>query len=298
MRIKLKKDYQKKLILLAKEENNLTWGALSKKIGVSEQYLRNELKKEKTTLSKEVYERLKKLTKENFDSFIEEILQDDWGRSKGGKNQRNVQLLLNEPSIILAEMVGIILGDGNLWEKEGGYYYVRICGDSIKDKDYLINYVCPLFKKLFGVSPNIIKHKTHNELFLSKGNKDIIFTLKKFGLKTGDKIKNDVGIPDWVFDSKDYLKACIRGLVDTDGSVCPITGRNYSYIWFSSNIPRLRSDFSKAMALLGIQTSKWNYKKGHAPEVYIGSKKSIERFFKEVGFSNLKHLRKFHAPVV
>lgn len=105
-------------------------------------------------------------------------------------------------------------------------------------------------------------------------------------------------IPSWIFKRKNYLKACIRGLIDTDGSVCPITGRNYSYIWFSSDISNLRRGFDKAVKILNIHTSKWNFLDGHAPEVYIGGKASIERFFKDVGFSNPKHLRKFHAPVV
>lgn len=52
------------------------------------------------------------------------------------------------------------------------------------------------------------------------------------------------------------------------------------------------------MKILDFKISKWNIREGHAPETYIGKKSSIERFFKEVGFSNPKHRKKFHAPMV
>ena len=80
-----------------------------------------------------------------------------------------------------------------------------------------------------------------------------MYTLNNFGIKPGNKKQNNVGIPNWIFDSKKYLRACIRGLIDTDGGVCAITGRNYSYIWFNSDIPNLRKTFSEAMQLLEIK---------------------------------------------
>lgn len=93
----------------------------------------------------------------------------------------------------------------------------------------------------------------------------------------------------------------IRGLIDTDGTVIPITGRNYSYIWFSCSISNLRISFDKAMKLLGYKTSKWNNcnkETERAPETYIGAKKLIQKYYKEIGFSNPKHRTRFKAPVV
>jgi len=204
------------------------------------------------------------------------------------------KLLQTEYSVELAELIGIILGDGNLWEKVG-HYYLRICGHSEDDKEYLFNFVKPLIKKLFGIDMDFYYHKTGKEVFLTKGSKDLIFTLKYFGLKTGDKIKNKFSIPDWIFESEEYLKACIRGLIDTDGTVLPITGRNYSYIWFTSGNPVLRKDFEKAMEILGYKISKWNFSR--TAETYIGAKGLIRKYYKEIGFSNTKHQRRFKCPV-
>jgi len=297
MRIKLKKRYQRKLILLAKEKGNLNWRKLSKELNLAENYLKNELKKEKRTLSEKSYKKLCKISKVNFDNYIKEKLDNNWGRSKGGLTFSNPKLLIKNPSEELAELVGIILGDGNIWSKTG-YHYVKICGDSEKDKEYLLAYVKPLFEKLFRQKMHFHYHKKCKELFLSKGSRDIVLTLKYFGLKPGNKKKNNIEIPKWIFKSNKYLRACIRGLIDTDGSLCPITGRDYHYIWFSSNIENLRKSFDLAMKKLGFKTSKWNIRENRTPDVYIGGKEMIKKYTETINFKNKRHLSKLNAPVV
>ncbi len=294
MRIILGKGYQKKLILNAKEKNNFTWEELTMKLGFTKHYWSNELFNEKISINEKTYSSLCKLVGENFDKYIEKKLDDNWGRSKGGKNSgsfREPKLLIKKPSKELAEIVGIILGDGNIYSKKG-YYYVRICGDSIKDRDYLLNHVKPMFDHLFDCKMYSIEHKIANELFISIGNKDIVYTLKHFGLKDGDKMKNNVKIPNWIFESEDYIRACVRGLIDTDGCVCPITGRNYPYIWFSCAIENLRKSFDKAMKKIGIKTSKWNIRPPRTPDIYIGSKEMINKYIQTISFKNERHLTK------
>jgi intein/homing endonuclease len=244
MRIKLKKGIQKKMILDVKNKKSLTWKDFSKKIGVSETYLKWDLFNEKRTLSEEVYHELCNLLGNDFDKEIIKKLEEGWGRSLGGINStKKEKLVLNKKSNNLAELVGILLGDGNLWERKGGYYYISIAGDSEKDKDYLLNYVNPLFESLFNKKLNVKVSNQKKGMYLYLGDKNILFTLKNFGLKSGNKKKNNVGIPLWIFEKEEYLKACIKGLMDTDGSLCPITGRDYPYIWFSSAIENLRLDY-------------------------------------------------------
>ena len=109
-----------------------------------------------------------------------------------------------------------------------------------------------------------------------------------------NKKKNNISIPKWIFKDKKYIKACIRGLIDTDGCVVPITGRNYTYIWFKSIIPNLRNSFSKAMNILGYKIAKWSGKE--TPQTYIGKKDLIRKYYKEIGFHNPYHIRRFMMP--
>src|SRR3989338_424743 len=290
MRIKLKEGYQKRLILSAK--NNLTWIELSGVLKINQSYLSNELKNEERLLSKELYKRLCKIANLNFDCYIKEKLNDNWGRAKGGLNSlKKEKILINEKSEELAELVGIILGDGNIWVRKP-YYYLTIVGDSKKDRNYILNYVKPLFRKLFNKELHVRTHKSNNELFIYTGSKNVIFTLRHFGLTSGDKKKNNIKIPSWIFKSNKYIKACIRGLIDTDGCVCPITGRNYPYIWFSCGIENLRKSFDLAMKKLGIKTSNWNIRKNRTPDIYIGSKEMIKKYMQTISFKNKRHLTK------
>jgi len=59
----------------------------------------------------------------------------------------------------LAEFIGIILGDGNIYSYKKGkkirVYNVRIAGDSRNDYEYLTNYVASLSKDLVGLQPRI-----------------------------------------------------------------------------------------------------------------------------------------------
>lgn len=304
MRIRLKEGYQRKLVLLAKSENNFTWERLAERLGVARNYLVNEIRTEKRTLSEVIYNTLCNLADVNFDKHIVNRLDDNWGRSKGGVNSgsfREPKLLVKKTSVELAELIGIILGDGNIWcDGSKGYYYLRICGDSEKDRDYLLNYVKPLVENLFNVKMFFTKYTGKNEMIIGVGNKDVVHTLNYFGLPAGNKKKNDVGIPNWIFESDEYLKVCIRGLIDTDGCVCPITGRDYPYIWFTSNIENLKNTFKKAMDQLGFRTSKWRVHEKRGDDTYIGNKEHINKYIQTISFKNKRHLDRLSkfAPIV
>ena len=81
----------------------------------------------------------------------------NWGQIKGGKLSSGTTKTITIPpkNEKLAELVGILLGDGNIHVykgKKSTSYAVRIAGDSNKDKKYLIDYVKPLCDSLFDVN--------------------------------------------------------------------------------------------------------------------------------------------------
>jgi cyanate lyase len=95
--ILLKRGYQKRLILDSKNKKEYTWKELANKLGVNENYLISELVNEKRSLSKAVFEKLSIFSEKNYRSFILKELEDNWGRSKGGKNSaKKEQVLVKE----------------------------------------------------------------------------------------------------------------------------------------------------------------------------------------------------------
>ena len=304
MKVRLKEGKQKELILLAKED--LSWKKLSQKLKVNEGYLFRDLKYEKRLLSDELYENLCKLAKVNFDDYILEKLGDNWGKIKGGlKSTSNAKKFLQpEISKDLSEIFGIILGDGHLSEIKNGskirVYCIRISGNYKTDKEYMFNYVPNLFKKVFNKTGSILKTKDNNGCYFTIYGKKIVEFMKINGFKPGNKIKNKQRMPNWIKEDRSFLKYCIRGLIDTDGSIHLISKNNKNLrIDFTSYIPELLEDVRSGLIKLGFNPSKIISNK----HIFLSRKEEIEKYVKEVGFGNSKNLNRYYcfktsAPVV
>lgn len=218
------------------------------------------------------------------------------GRIKGGKKAVEINLKLsngfvkrksiNEPnkSIILAELFGIILGDGHV-----GKYGFGVTLNKHTDYQYS-RYVINIIKNLFSVNPKVFTRD--NYIQIDTVAIRVIEFLLKNGLKRGSKIKNQVDVPLWIKNNFQYSIACMKGLVDTDGCIYfdkhTIKGVKYSSICLDfTNHSKPLLDFAKSLfQSLGYKanSSKWS--------VRLRTRKDVENYFTEVGFSNLKHKNK------
>lgn len=224
-----------------------------------------------------------------------------WGQIKGGKISSGTtkKILIPPENEKLSELIGIILGDGNLYthqEKKSSSYMIRITGDGNKDREYLLEYVKPLCESLFGLEIKVREHRTFNELFIVINSKNALQFLVSKGLKEGDKIKNKVGIPKWIVNNKRFLRACIRGLIDTDGSLYELKP-HWPGLWqicFTSKSRRIITDVRNGLIELGIGCSNIYEDKNpkRALKLYITKKSELGKFYKEIGFSNPKHQNK------
>lgn len=222
---------------------------------------------------------------------------------KEHKSWGNIKVInIPEKDVKLAELVGILLGDGNIYScvksKKICSYSVRIAGDFEKDRDYHLNYIAPLCNDLFKIKVRIRNHTVNNERFVCLDRKLLIDFLISIGLKSGDKIKNQVGIPSWIFENIEFLKACLRGLIDTDGSVYRMSNRDSNLIRmeFTNHNKTLLNDARAAFIKLGFNPSKIISNK----KIFISRQSDIARYIREIGFSNNKHIEriKIFSPVV
>ena len=137
------------------------------------------------------------------------------------------------------------------------------------------------------------------ELFVYRQSKDLAHTLIHFGLTPGNKKKLNLKVPEWIFSDKDYIKGFVRGLIDTDGCVCPKTrSHKYPSIWYRSVIPNLRKGFDEMLEQLEIHHSKWT--DIAVPQCCIGRHEDVIKYYKQIGFNNPRHIRRFQkfAPMV
>jgi intein/homing endonuclease len=205
----------------------------------------------------------------------------------------------------LAEFIGIMLGDGNIFSLKSGkkisVHSIRIAGDSRNDAEYLTNFVAPLTENLFHIKPKIFDHKHFNCTYVAVYSIQLVRFLGTHGLKPGNKIKNKLSIPAWVWNDKKSLKACLRGLVDTDGSVYELSPnwKGLYQLSFKSKNKRLLNDVRDAFLQLGFCISKIT----RNDSVCLTKKTELMKYYKEVGFNNPKHRMKIErsfkiSPVV
>lgn len=303
MKIRLKKGKQRELILISK--GILSWREFGIKLNIAPSYLSGDLKREKRLIDSILYNELCRISKSNYDKYIVERLKDNWGKVKGGINSKGSTLRLEKPEncVELAEFVGALLGDGSLNAyREGkkiGTYSLKIAGDINKDKDYHQDYLKKLSEKIFNINTKEIISPRKNERFLVMYSKELVTFFENMGIRPGNKIKNKSTIPRWIYEKKEYLTSCLRGLIDTDGSIFRMSRRNKNLlrISFTNYNLTLLKDARNAFTKLEFNPSKIINNR----HFFISRKEDIRKYLKEVGFSNSKHLKRlksFQSPVV
>ncbi len=111
------------------------------------------------------------------------------------------------------ELIGIIMGDGNLWTNNRKYE-ITITGNP-KDKDYLDK----INNEMLNMNFNPYYRKRGRGLRLTVYSKRLFEHLTKtIGLKHG-KEKNTTHIPNKILENRESQISFVRGLFDTDGSV-------------------------------------------------------------------------------
>lgn len=201
----------------------------------------------------------------------------------------------------LAELLGILTGDGYITHYRKYNYIIEVAGNKIKDKEYLFNYVFNLFIKLFNIKPNKIKKKNQNTIYIRALSKRIFIYLVELGFKKGRK--GEIGIPFWIKENKNFSLAFIKGLLDTDGCLCfkKKEGKLYPVISISSASFTLLNNVKKIIKALNIASylgkeSRKNscYKKRIVSyKLQINGINNCRKWIKKIGSNNKRNLEMF-----
>ena len=294
MRFKLIKGKQRELIEKYKKEENCTWNEIANKLGVKFHVLW-DLKYELNLISEDLFHKLD--VGGVYEKYILEIKEEGWGRSNGGINSsggNTKEIKIPKKNEKLAELIGIILGDGCITSYKRykvGTYQITIAGDSRKDREYLLNYVRKLAYSCFGVSYSVYYGKNENSMWLKFTGRKMVEFFNKCGIKDGNKISNNQGIPIWIKRNPNLLKPCLRGLVDTDGCIHRMSNKDFNLIRinFTSYCKKLYNDFFYSLISLNYNPHKVKNR------IYLSRQNEVKRFIDEIGFSNKKHINRFNS---
>jgi len=202
----------------------------------------------------------------------------------------NVCLPVKKPrkSQKLAEFIGIVLGDGGVTK-----YQITITLHHKDDKNYG-KFVVNLIKDLFNLPVGKCHRKKFSVINYSISRKNLVnFCVKNLGLKIGNKIRHQIDIPKWIKRSNKFSVACVRGLIDTDGSIFihkyKINNTWYKYkkiSFVSLSKPLIQSVF-KILKRNGIKSRICQDK-----DIRIDSVKDVKNYLRIFGSHNSKHLKK------
>lgn len=172
---------------------------------------------------------------------------------KEGNNETKVFILQENSK--LAEMIGIILGDGNTYYDKGKKYLLRISSNRVEEKKYR-HYTKELMKDIFKVTPKPYEKSDRKGTDLVIYNKSIVEGLIEKGIIPGDKVKNQVKVPNWIKKKEIHKIGCLRGLFDTDGSVyLRNTQKSFGLNFKNGSFPLVK-DFNDMCESMGIETQK------------------------------------------
>lgn len=199
--------------------------------------------------------------------------QKRWNFSKWQEENR-IRLESLEKNCDLAELIGIILGDGNL-SKYSRTEGLRVVCHSEKKK--YMKHIAGLVEKVFKQRPKILKRKKEQAT-------DIVFykcgLSEALKLPCGNKINNGVSIPFWIKRDENYSISCLKGLFETDGTFCEDKENYTCVIEFKNSCKNLLQDVYEIL-------KKMNYNPQLSRKyVRLARKKEVKEFRRIIDFRN------------
>lgn len=191
-------------------------------------------------------------------------------------------------SPLLAEFVGILIGDGGI--RNG--LQVTISFDQSKDQDF-VQWLQRTVRRLFGLSGFLSLRKRNKGGDLVISSVMLVRYLEEIaGLRPGNKLRNGLDLPKWVWERRSYQVACLRGLMDTDGGPFihryQVNDKWYAYLKlaFCSLSDQLLQSVSRLFSGLGFHP---RLARNH--QVFIDRVDEARRFYRVVGSRHRRHLK-------
>lgn len=154
----------------------------------------------------------------------------------------------------LAYIIGVSLGEGNLSNPNGRAVRPRITCDNnypaIKTK------IAKSLKNIFPENKvGFINKSSYSDISIYSNK---LPKLLGWDWNNGPKEGQNIKIPDWIKRNTTYTKECLRGLLQTDGSI--YKDRGYPMVNFINNSESLSKDVWQLICKLGYEPVMYKFK--------------------------------------
>ena len=191
-------------------------------------------------------------------------------------------------SSALAEFMGMMLGDGCL----NNAYQLALYFNAETDSAYA-DFLETCARKLFGLTPRRWRDPDGRGGALIFSSKRLVDYLLRLGFARGDKVVTQARVPNWVLADPEYRRSCLRGLMDTDGSIYDyqhrVYGRQYSHaaLCFTNRSLPLLTFVAETLRLNGYRPVTSGFR------IYLYRRNELIRYFSDIGTHNEKHRRRY-----
>ena len=198
----------------------------------------------------------------------------------------------------LGEFVGAFIGDG-FAGKYGRVGMIQFTGHPKDDREYLENKLAPIIQKIFSVTPHIkVRGRGLRITCYSKEMYEKI--TQNLKLPSGKK-STIVKIPEVFLRRKKVMKAILRGIFDTDGTIVwdkrKIYRKPYPRLSISTVSEKLARQTSSLLKELGFRVCFRKVKRrkkvrNQAYYIELYGFDQLKKWIDEIGFSNPKHIKR------
>ncbi len=196
---------------------------------------------------------------------------DNWQRLRRKSLNYSIKKSKN-----LAELIGIILGDGCIERYPRTERLWVTC--NVNSNKY-IQHIVNIIEGIFHKRPSLRKKKSQH----GQGIDIYLYRCKlseKLEIKPGNKIRNNVGIPAWIKKRKTFIIKCLKGLFETDGCFQEDKDNYAQFIEFKNFCQRLRMDVYNILKKLGYHPQLGKC------YVRLARKKEVYKFKELINFRN------------
>jgi len=192
------------------------------------------------------------------------------------------------------ELIGIILGDGNIYTI-GNKYVVGITGNKA-DTEYFTH----IQKMIFSIwGKQTTPFVSSGALRIRFNSKPVVLRLINFfGIPAGKGKCEKIRIPEIIAQDWNKAKHLIRGFTDTDGSVFTANkpgSPNYPSIEITTTSKTIAGQINYLLAINGFKPANVRqYKQKQFRVVYkvaLNGRKNLHAWLGEIGFSNPRKLQ-------
>lgn len=157
--------------------------------------------------------------------------------------------ILNEDKLLQSYVIGLAIGDGNLSNPNGRATRLRITCD--KKYPLLIKKISDSLKLL--LPQNKVGIVDYDEGYLNVSvYSNLLEKIIPWKSGKGSKFIQKVSVPEWIKENREYKINCLRGLIETDGSI--YSDRGYKMMIFTTIIPKLAYEFQEMITSLGFKS--------------------------------------------